>query len=279
MGLVPVNKIIPLSMVDGPGCRTSIFLQGCNIACAYCHNPETQKLCCHCGICVSQCPEGALSVVHGKVVWDETLCTSCDTCIKVCPYDASPKIKMMGGKEVFTKVKESMPFIQGITVSGGECTLYPDFLLDLFLRAKAEGLTCLIDTNGMIDLSLYPKLMEACDGVMLDVKSWDDTVGKKLTGMASNDMVKKNLKYLAGQNKIEELRIVCLPDEVDEEDVIKGIASTIPEKIQRIKLKLITFRHYGVKGRLKDSKSPDSAYMQELLDKAVELGFQRIQVV
>lgn len=279
MGLVPVNKIIPLSMVDGPGCRTSIFLQGCNIACAYCHNPETKKLCCHCGICVSQCPEGALSMRDGKVVWDEDLCTWCDTCINVCPYDASPRINMMDVADVFEKIKESIPFIQGITVSGGECTLYPDFLSELFIMVKSVGLTSLIDTNGMTDLSLYPKLVEACDGVMLDVKSWDDAVGKKLTGSASNDTVKKNLKYLADQDKIEELRIVCLPNEVDAEAVIEGIAATIPEKIETIKLKLITFRHYGVKGRLEDTKSPSNDYMQGLLDKAVDLGFKNVKIV
>mgnify|MGYP001728747493 FL=1 len=50
----PINKIIPLSVVDGPGCRTSVFVQGCNIACAYCHNPETQQLCRACGICAGR---------------------------------------------------------------------------------------------------------------------------------------------------------------------------------------------------------------------------------
>ena len=44
----PVNKIIPLSTVDGPGARSAVFLQACNIACLYCHNPETQRLCIHC---------------------------------------------------------------------------------------------------------------------------------------------------------------------------------------------------------------------------------------
>ena len=48
----PVNKIIPVSVVDGPGNRTAVFLQGCNISCAYCHNPETQNLCTGCGVCV-----------------------------------------------------------------------------------------------------------------------------------------------------------------------------------------------------------------------------------
>lgn len=279
MGLVPVNKIIPLSMVDGPGCRTSIFLQACNISCAYCHNPETKKLCCHCGICVQQCPAGALSIHDGKVVWDEESCIWCDTCINVCPYESTPRINMMSAKEVFEKVLKGVPFIQGITVSGGECTLYPEFLQELFLMVGSVGLTSLIDSNGMIDLSLYPELIEASDGVMLDVKSWDDAVGQRLTGAPSNNMVKKNLKYLADLDKIEELRIVCLPNEVDAEDVIAGIASSIPGKYEHIKLKLIKFRHYGVKGRLENTKAPTDEYMKKLFNQAKDLGFKNVKII
>lgn len=278
MGLVPINKIIPFSMVDGPGSRTSIFLQGCNIACAYCHNPETQRVCKNCGICVDGCPGGALVVSNGKVIWDEEKCIDCDRCITVCPYYATPKVKMMDAQMVFAKVKKNIPFVQGITVSGGECTLYPEFLTELFLLAKKENLTCLIDSNGMVDLSLFPELVQVCDGVMLDIKSWDSQVYKKLTG-ANNDTVKKNLKYLAELDKLEELRIVCVPGEVDAELALKGIAISIADKVKDIRLKLIKFRHYGVKGRLGNMQSPDDAYMEQLAQLARELGFCNVKIV
>ena len=73
MKTAPVNRIIPMSVVDGPGSRTAVFLQGCNIACAYCHNPETQKLCCGCGLCVAECPAGALSMTEKGIRWEEEL--------------------------------------------------------------------------------------------------------------------------------------------------------------------------------------------------------------
>lgn len=274
----PVNKIIPLSLVDGPGNRTSIFLQGCNISCAYCHNPETQRLCNSCGICVSSCPSGALTIVDKRVVWNPEKCTLCDNCIKVCPHFASPRVKNMTAEEVFREIQKNIPFIRGITVSGGECTIHPNFLKELFTLAAKKGLTCLIDSNGMTDFSRYPELMELCDGVMLDVKSWDESNFKKLTG-GNNYVVKKNLKYLADINKLEELRIVCLPDEVDAESVIRGIAQTIGEKSYNIRLKLIKFRHYGVKGRLQNTQSPDESYMQKLLQLAKELGFEKALIV
>ena len=279
MTRAPVNKIIPLSLVDGPGNRTSIFLQGCNVSCAYCHNPETQAVCNHCGICVSGCPSGALTIVDSRVKWDPEICTLCDQCIKVCLTFASPRVKNMSPEEVFQEIQKNIPFIRGITVSGGECTLYPNFLKELFAIANENGLTCLIDSNGTTDFSRFPELMQLCNGVMLDVKAWDEQIYKKLTVGPTNSIVKKNLQYLADCNKLEELRIVCLPGEVDAEAVISGIAQTIDEKTGRVRLKLIKFRRYGVKGRLQNTPSPDDIYMQKLLQHAVGFGFEKAVIV
>ena len=305
MSMVPseavINKIIPLSVVDGPGCRTSVFVQGCNIACAYCHNPETQQLCSGCGLCVSQCPAGALSIQenggetpkenkHDRVIWDESLCVQCDTCIRVCPSHASPKVRRMSAEDVWKEIEKNMPFIQGITVSGGECTLYPEFLTALFRRAGKAGLTCFLDSNGCVDLSQYPRLMQVTDQVMLDVKAWDHDVFGRLTG-GDVSIVKKNLKYLAEHGKLFEVRLVFLDSEhegekrqegvpeVDMEAVIAGVSREAAPYLKEFRLKLITFRQYGVTGSLKDAKSPSRERMEELKRLAVRYGFQDIQVV
>ena len=305
MSMVPseavINKIIPLSVVDGPGCRTSVFVQGCNIACAYCHNPETQQLCSGCGLCVSRCPAGALSIQgnggettkeneHDRVIWDESLCVQCDTCIRVCPSHASPKVRRMSAEDVWKEIEKNMPFIQGITVSGGECTLYPEFLTELFRRAGKAGLTCFLDSNGCVDLSQYPRLMQVTDQVMLDVKAWDHDVFGRLTG-GDVSIVKKNLKYLAEHGKLFEVRLVCLDSEhegekrqegvpeVDMEAVIAGVSREAAPHLKEFRLKLITFRQYGVTGSLKDAKSPSRERMEELKRLAVRYGFQDIQVV
>ncbi|HHT96741.1 MAG TPA: YjjW family glycine radical enzyme activase [Clostridiales bacterium] len=275
----PINKIIPLSMVDGPGNRTAIFLQKCNLVCAYCHNPETQNMCNHCGICVEGCPTAALTISdENKVLWNEDLCISCDRCIKVCPYNASPKIKNMTAEEVFDEVKKNIPFIRGITVSGGECTLYPKFLTELFELAKKERLTCLIDFNGTIDLTLFDELITICDGVMIDVKSWDKELFRELTG-GSNINIIKNLKYLAEKDKIEEIRIVCLENEVDAENIIDNLDKTIGEKAYKIKLKLIKFRKFGVRGRLSNYSSPSEEYMEKLKNQAIDKGYKNVIII
>ena len=177
-----VTKIIPFSSVDGPGNRTAIFLQGCNINCKYCHNPETRNHCVNCGLCVQVCPQKALSLENGKVSFDASACISCDTCIKTCPHGSTPKTRLMTAEEVMEIVRKQVPFIRGITVSGGECMLQPDFVAELFKLAKKENLGTLIDSNGTIDFREYPELLSVSDGVMLDIKAFFPEDHMNVTG-------------------------------------------------------------------------------------------------
>lgn len=274
----PVNRILEHTLVDGPGNRTIVFFQECNIGCKYCHNPETQNLCRHCGACVEQCPAGALRWENGQVIWDRKACVKCDTCIHVCPHHSSPKVTDMTVEEVFRDIRKNIPFIRGITVSGGECSLRLPFLRELFAKCRELGLTCLMDCNGTIPLWDDP-VMEVCDGVMLDVKAWEDENFQRLTG-GHNDIVKENLIRLARMDKLEELRIVCLEGWVDAPEVIRGIAESVPEEIRKkTLLKLIRFRRVGVKGELEKTASPSMEYMSRMEGLARECGFENIRIV
>lgn len=277
MKKVPVNRIIPFSTVDGPGSRTSIFVQKCNISCGYCHNPETQNLCSGCGVCVERCPAGALSLKDGTATWDAAKCVACDTCIAVCPNHASPKIRWMDAPAVMREVEKNIPFIRGITVSGGECALYPQFLLELFTLAKARRLTCLCDSNGTVRFSDFPELMKVCDGVMLDVKSWSPKVFRALTG-GDNAPVLDNLAYLSSCGKLEEVRIVNVEGYVDAEDAIRGTAHLLGSLTGATRLVLISFRPFGVKGPFAAFSSPAAERMQALAALASLVGFQNIVV-
>ncbi len=273
----PVNRIIPFSLVDGPGSRCSVFLQGCNIACVYCHNPETQRLCVHCGVCVEHCPAGALSSVEGRVVWDEDACVQCDTCIRVCPHRSSPKIRWMGADDVAAIVRSYQPFIRGVTVSGGECMLHADWLCELFSRCHEAGLGTLVDTNGCVDFTGRDDLLAVTDGVMLDVKAWDPEVFGRLCG-GDVSVVRRNLALLAERDKLEELRIVVVPSWNDPEATIAGIAGTLGARVAHTKLKLIRFRRFGVVGELADAASPTDERMEELAAIARNAGFTTVEV-
>lgn len=127
----------------------------------------------------------------------------------------------MTPEEVYARVKKQIPFIRGISVSGGECMLWPEFLTELFRLAKQDGLGTLIDSNGMIPFEDYPELMEVSDGVMLDIKAFEAAEHEKVTGF-TNEMVLHNADYLARTGKLYEVRAVIVPDLYDTEKSIRG---------------------------------------------------------
>ncbi len=278
--VVPVNRIIPFSAVDGPGNRTAVFLQGCNIDCKYCHNPETRALCRHCGACVAACPAGALYFAGNQVAFDPAKCVSCDTCIHTCAYGASPRIQCLTAEAVMTEIRKQIPFIRGVTVSGGECTLYPDFLKELFTLCKADGLHTLSDSNGMVDFSQYPELMNVTDGVMLDIKAFDPEEHIKVTG-SSNEMVLLNAAYLARTDKLFEIRTVIVRELFDPIPAIKQIAAYLSDymDIAKLRYKLIAYRPFGVRSEYQIYESPTEAYMQELKVHAQSCGFRDITII
>lgn len=229
-----VRKIIPQSTVDGPGNRTAIFLQGCNIRCLYCHNPETQAL-----------------------------------------HD--PEAREMSVEEVTEEVRKGIPFIRGITVSGGECMLQTDFLTDLFKAVKdlvqetGHPLSCLIDSNGTVPFERFPQLMEVCDGVMLDVKAWDTEVYQRLTQANDNTTVKQNLVWLLKHDLLTEVRIVCLPDIVDVETILHHIAETFDFIGKNAPVRLLRFRPHGVIGELENHPMPTDEQMADYAEYARSL--------
>lgn len=260
-----VNKIIPFSSVDGPGNRTAIFLQGCNFNCLYCHNPETIHPCIHCGTCVAACPTGALKMINDRVEYDPEPCVLCDACFKHCPHGSSPRVRSMDAEEVMAEVKKNMPFIRGISVSGGECTQWRDFLVQLLGLAKQAGLSTLLDSNGSYDFMADPELMSVTDGVMLDVKAWDEVEHRKVTGR-SNWMVLRNLQGLAQAGKLEEVRTVVSPGLFDAEQTVAQVCQAVAPYLSKrnIRYKIICYRPMGVRKQYQQLKQPTNEQLQQL---------------
>ena len=277
--LAPVARIIPFSSVDGPGNRTAVFLQGCNFKCAYCHNPETIAMCGHCGKCVKACPAGALSMKDGRVIYDICKCALCDACIKACPNLSSPRLRWMDADAVLAEVEKNRPFVRGVTVSGGECTLNRDFLLEFAQKAKASGLHVLLDSNGSHDFSRDARLLAAIDGVMLDVKAWDADVHARLTG-CDNAIVLKNLSYLAESGKLEEARTVIAPDAMDAEATVENVSRIIAENGGNIRYKIIKYRPMGVRAGFREKlRVPGDDYLQSLAARANAIGAANVVIL
>ncbi len=280
MKKAPVNKIIPFSNVDGPGNRTAVFFQGCSFNCLFCHNPETIYLCKKCGACIPGCPVGALKMGDtGEVEWDPDLCVQCDNCIKTCPHDASPKVRWMTVEEIMDKIRQTAPYIVGVTVSGGECTLQNDFLIDLFTEVNKLCKTCLIDSNGSFDFEKDPRVLSVCEGVMLDVKAAGSAWHEELTGCPAN-MVLKNLDYLLRVNKLFEVRTVIFPGrDLENEETVRYVARHIGDKCP---YKIIRYRPFGVREeyrRMLGEDETDEAYAAKYAGLALEEGAAKAYVV
>ena len=271
-----VNKIIPFSSVDGPGNRTAVFLQGCNFDCKYCHNPETRNVCIHCGNCVPACPAGALSLRDGKVCFERKKCVGCDTCIHTCEQGSSPRVRKMSAREVYDAIMRQRPYIRGVTVSGGECTVYPDFLMELFALCGEAGLHRLLDSNGsLLDFSQEDELLAVTDGVMLDIKAFSGEEHQRVTGHG-NGLVLKNAVALAEMGKLYEVRTVVVPGLFDAEETVRRTAKLLAPylKYGKIRYKLISYRPNGVREEYAHFPVPKRSELEYLQSVAYACGLE-----
>lgn len=274
-----VNRIIEFSNVDGPGNRMAIFFQKCPFKCLYCHNPETINHCINCGECVKTCPVGALDMIEGKVIWHKDKCVNCDTCIHTCKNLASPKIDMLSVDDIIERIIYEKDFIQGITVSGGECMESAAFITELFKEVKKLGLTCFTDSNGFYLFEDYPELLKYMDYCMLDVKAYDNEFHKVLCGRDNTDVL-RNLEYLQKINKLYEVRTVVLPGHREEnEKTVKGVVEHLNPDIR---YKLIKYRPFGVRNeglKILGNSITDDEEIKRLKDIAQKMGHRNIVIV
>ena len=148
---VYVSNIQHFSVHDGPGIRTVVFLLGCPLRCRWCQNPESlnikprlminNELCSRCGACIYTCPKKAILITSsGEIVTDRIKCNSCGKCIEECYYLA----RQLSGKpymveEVYDEIVKDEVFYAntggGVTLSGGEPTMHPEFCYELFKKS------------------------------------------------------------------------------------------------------------------------------------------------
>ncbi len=272
-----VNKFINFSNVDGPGNRFAIFLQGCNYKCTYCHNPETINMCINCLKCIDICQNNALKYdsFNNVIVYDENKCIDCSLCVKACMHTSDPRVKIYDIESIMNKIEKLKPFISGVTISGGECTLQNDFIYELGLKLKDIDLSLYLDSNGSFDFSKDDKLIHVCDKVMLDVKSFSDEEHIKLT-KKSNEIVLKNLDYLLKSDKLYEVRTVIVSNYLNNHYNVDNISKIINNHNPNLRYKLIKYRPLGVLKNKLNLKTPNDDTMNELKNLALSNGLKNV---
>jgi len=260
------------SFVDGPGIRTTVFFKGCNLACAWCHNPESQtrapqllfykNKCTGCGTCKQKCPHSLAS------------CELCGACALYCPSHAR---EICGREytleEIFGEVKKDKIFYEssggGVTFSGGECMLQIEFLFEILKKCKENGIHTAVDTAGCVPYAYFEKILPYTDLFLYDFKCFDSERHKRYTGVG-NELILENLAKLLQSGNSVWIRIPIVPTVNDSVEEMRKIKSFLdlhgtPEKIELLPYHAMGEHKYAAIG--KDAQvfsAPSSDHMETL---------------
>jgi pyruvate formate lyase activating enzyme len=245
---------------DGPGIRTTVFLKGCVLACPWCHNPEgkiknpqfmwKKNKCIQCKTCVNACPNTALSFSGDTLHIDTTACDFCRICVEHCPSQALEIVGMnMSVPQVIKEIEKDILFYDqskgGVTFSGGEPLMQPDFLYNLLKACKTKEIHTAVDTSGYAKLDTFSKISKYTDLFLYDIKMIDNESHIKYTGV-SNTHILKNLMWITTQSDSEVIiRIPIIPGVNDTKKHITDIGefiSSLPVK----KVDILLYHKAGI---------------------------------
>lgn len=232
-----IHSFESMGLVDGPGIRFVVFMQGCRLRCLFCHNPDTWNP-----------AEG-------------TLWTSGELMAKILRF--KPYFDSSGG---------------GVTFSGGEPLLQPDFLLEMLRLCKENGIHTAIDTAG-VGLGSYDEILSYTDLVLMDIKHTDSEKYRYVAGMDNLDFLNFLEAYRRSQADAW-IRAVIIPGINDSQDYIMDLWEMV-KTIPRVKkIELLPYHVLGVhkyeelkmKYRLDGVEPMDKAQTQiwqDMLNKAL----------
>jgi len=239
------------STEDGPGIRTTVFFKGCPLCCLWCHNPESismepqiqwlENRCIGCGTCIKTCSLGCLTKTEQGVVIDRELCTGCGDCAEACPANAMELLGRQVSLDELVEelIKDQIYFEKsggGVTLSGGEPLMQPDFAAALLQRLKKRDVNTAIDTCGVCSTSSLDKLLLYTDIVLFDLKEAEPEKHYDFTGL-HNQRIFDNLIYIRdyivkrAPEKILWIRTPLIPEATATRDNITNLGAFITKNL------------------------------------------------
>lgn len=254
-----IFKIQRFALHDGPGIRTVVFFKGCNLACEWCSNPESQNMhpqllydgdkCIHCLDCVSVCLSGALSSKEGNLRVDNSLCNACGDCTEVCGQEAlSISGQKVSIKEVMTEVMKDFDYYRnsggGLTLSGGEPLIQFPFAIELLKEAKRQHIHTCIETAGHIPQHHMEAIASFTDLFLFDYKLTDPNLHLQHTGQ-KNQLILDNLELLNKLGADIILRCPIIPGINDTPEHFRGIAGVSNRYPSIRSVEIMPYHNYG----------------------------------
>jgi pyruvate formate lyase activating enzyme len=246
-----VLEIQRMSTEDGPGLRTTVFFKGCSLKCSWCHNPESisQKpqiqwigsRCIACHSCLDICPNEGLSFNEEGLVLDREKCDSCGKCVEECPSTAMEQLgENWELDQLVHEVSKDKAYFEqsggGVTVSGGEPGLQPQFIGRFLQELRKEGIQTAFDTCGLCSQTALDSILPYANIVLFDMKIIDPEKHLEHTGSRNNKIL-ENIIYVA--DFIKEhlypntfwIRTPIIPGATDSIENIQAIGRFIAENL------------------------------------------------
>ena len=227
------------SIHDGPGIRTVVFLKGCPLRCKWCSNPESwnespqlfyaASRCIGCRTCVTVCTNKEVTPEDRgvKIHWDRCKADKLDW-VEQCPTKAlTVKGKWMEISKVMSEIEKDIDFYRqskgGITLSGGEPLLQPEFSYELLRLCNEKGIHTSVETTGCVPKENLEKILPVVDLFLYDIKLADTHKHKEWTGIG-NEEILENLRWISKQSKKIFVRTPMIPEVNDKEQNILDIS-------------------------------------------------------
>lgn len=290
-----VFDIKRFSIHDGPGIRTTVFLKGCPLSCAWCHNPESQhpeselfyraSRCIVCGVCEDICPEGAIFASGAEYLTDSVRCKVCGKCTEACPGEARELVgRSVSLEEVVDEIQKDQLYYEesggGVTISGGEPLMQPEFLIDLLRVCGNLGIHRAIDTSGLAEEQLLLKVADETELFLYDLKHTDPAKHIEFTGV-SNERILSNLMLLAESNVSISVRVPLVSGFNDDDENLHKTAVFVRSLPQKCGISLLPFhksaeekhRRFGMIYNLQNGGEVTEARVEEISEIFASYGF------